>query len=59
MEPSCENFLALPFDEQKTILCAALRACAEMWGNECMPAADIGDNRVFDMDDLVAWIADR
>lgn len=51
-----DEFTRLGFDEKRDIVIAIVEACKEMWGKECMPAADIGDNRVFDMDEIIDWL---
>lgn len=52
-------FSSLSFEEQKTVLKAMILGCADEWGQECMPAAGSGDNRVFDLDELIDWVDAR
>lgn len=54
--PEVTDFNTLSHAEKQGIVTAALRACAEMWGEECMPAADAGDNRTFVMEQLCDWV---
>lgn len=56
MESDISNFNDLTDEQQAEIVAAALQGAADQWGEECMPAADIGDNRVFQMKDLIAWV---
>lgn len=50
------DFNSLPNHKKREIVVAALEACKEMWGTMCMPAADIGDNNEYDMDDIINWV---
>lgn len=52
----CTDFNTLPFAEKQSILCALIRGAADQWGEECMPAADIGDNRLFCMEQICDWV---
>lgn len=56
MENTVTNFNDLPLEEQRQVVLAIVQGAAEMWGTECMPAADIGDNRVFNMNEIYDWL---
>ena len=51
------RFNALPHEEKRQIILAIVQGAAEQWGTECMPATDLGDNRVFNMDEIYEWLA--
>lgn len=50
------SFAALSIEEQKKIVKALIDGAAQEWGDECMPATGIGDNRIFNMNEISAWI---
>ena len=56
IHPEATDFNDLLHAEKQAIVVAALRACSEAWGEVCMPAADIGDNRQFVMEQLCDWV---
>lgn len=54
--PNATDFNSLTFEAKQAIVTAIIRAGAEMWGEECMPAADAGDNRLFVMEQIADWV---
>lgn len=50
------DFNGLTHSEKQAIVTALIRGAAEQWGEVCMPAADVGDNRQFHMEQIADWI---
>lgn len=54
--PDTVDFSMKPADHRLKIVLAMIDACTEMWGEQCMPGADIGDNEVYAMTDVRNYV---
>lgn len=53
------NFNRLTDEQKSSVVLAIVLGAAEMWGEECMPAADRGDNTVYNMNEIHDWLESR
>lgn len=49
------NFSRLTHEQKTSVVLAIITGAAELWGDECMPAADQGDNTLYSMDEIYDW----
>lgn len=54
--PEKVDFTTLKLHEKQEVVLAILSACEDQWGRECFAAADAGDNRLYDLQQIADWI---
>lgn len=59
LEPNIASFHDLSEREKRETVIAIISAAAEMWGEVCMPRADLGDNRLYDLSIISEWVQDE